>query len=200
MLGFAWMSRFPTFSGAAACLSFCLAGMLFLTGCGQESGMSEQPVLGSTTARKIADDLTVEVNRYRVEKGSRALPRHRGLDNLAQGHANYLLQNRGSFSLHGRTVSHIGFEGRSLVARERLGFDSISENVASTTGGPNAAARVLCRTWVNSKGHEFNMRAAWTHTGAGVAVADDGLVIAVQLFGTLGMRSHNQMIDRMRGF
>jgi hypothetical protein len=44
------------------------------------------------------------------------------------------------------------------------------------------------------------MRGTWTHTGVGVAVADDGLVIAVQLFGLMGMRSHSDMMDKFRGF
>ena len=111
-----------------------------------------------------------------------------------------MIQNRGKFSLHGKTVSHFGFDGRSLVARERLGFDSLSENVASTTGGTQGAAQTFRQLWANSKGHEGNMRAAWTHTGVGVATASDGLVVAVQLFGVMGMRSHNEMLDKFRGF
>jgi len=170
----------------------------------EQSNMTNQAVAATSQSaespKKIATDLVVEVNRYRQQKGAKPLPRDRGLDNLAQGHANYLVQNRGNFSLHGKTVSHFGFDGRSLVARERLGYDSISENVASTTGGTRGAAQTLRRVWTNSKGHEENMRAAWTHTGLGVATSDDGLVVAVQLFGIRGVRSHNEMIDKMRGF
>ncbi len=186
--------------GFLACLSLCLAGCVWLPGCMSDSSMGAQPIAGSSNTTALAGAVASEVNRYRQQQGAKPLPRHRGLDNLAQGHANYLIKNRGSFSLHGRTVSHYGFDGRSLIARERLGFDSISENVASTTSGVQGAPQVLCRTWANSASHNQNMKASWTHTGVAVVTADDGLVVAVQLFGTMGMRSHNEMMDKMRGF
>jgi len=177
------------------------AAITILSSCSNDPNMaaggSQQ---SSPEARTIAADVVVEVNKYRQQIGAKPLPRDRGLDNLAQSHANYLVQNRGKFSLHGKTVSHYGFDGRTLVARERLGFDSISENVASTMGGPRGAAQTFRQLWANSAGHQKNMSSKWTHTGVGVAMADDGLVIAVQLFAIKGMQSHNQMMDKMRGF
>jgi len=186
------------------CLLLCVAMAVIVSGCAVDSDVASQPIPGSSGSRgmnrNLADEVATEVNRYRQQKGAKPLPRDRGLDQLARSHAEYLVKNRGTFSLHGKTVSHFGFDGRSLVARERLGFDSVSENVASTTGGAPGAPQSFRQLWTNSKGHDGNMRAAWTHTGVGVAVADDGLVIAVQLFGTKGIRSHNEMVDKFRSF
>jgi len=182
----------------------CVAGMLVLADCAVDSDVASQSISGSSggggATRSLADDVTIEVNRYRQQQGAKPLPRDRGLDQLARSHAEYLVKNRGTFSLHGTTVSHFGFDGRSLIARERLGFDSLSENVAATTGGTQGAAQSFRQLWVNSKSHEHNMRSAWTHTGVGVAMTDGGLVVAVQLFGTKGIRSHNEMVDKFRSF
>lgn len=183
---------------------FCVAAVVNLIGCAVDSGPASQPISGSSgsspVSRSLADEVTAEVNRYRQQKGVQALPRHRGLDQLARGHAEYLVKNRGTFSLHGKNVSHFGFDGRSLVAREHMGFHSVSENVAASTGGTRGVAQTFRQLWVNSKAHENNMRAAWTHTGIGIAMTDDGTVVAVQLFGSKGMESHYDMMDKFRGF
>lgn len=198
------MSPFITQVRRLSDIGTIASAVAIMAGCMAEPDVAGKPVSGgsgaSSVVRELVAEVTVEVNRYRQEKGAKPLPRDRGLDQLAQSHANYLLQNRGRFSLHGSIVSHMGFDGRALIARERLGFDNISENVAATSGGPRGAAQTFRRLWTNSRGHEYTMRSAWTHTGVGVAVADDGLVVAVQLFGVKGIRSHNDMVDKFRSF
>lgn len=184
--------------------SLCLSLVVMLAGCAADSDVATQPIAGSpgasSGARNLANEVTNEVNRYRQQIGAKPLPRDRGLDQLAQSHADYLVKNSGTFSLHGKTVSHYGFEGRSLVARKRLGYDSVSENVASSTGSTRSAAQTFRQLWTNSKGHKRNMSSSWTHTGVGVATTPEGLIVAVQLFGSKGMRSHNEMTDGFRGY
>jgi len=136
-----------------------------------------------------------EVNSYRRSHGASDLQRHNGLDRLAQEHCEYLRQHRGSFSLNGKNVSHIGFEGRSLAARARYKMESISENVAAVSHLGNNPAPTLVKMWSESPDHEYTMRSAWTHTGIGMVVDSDGMVFSTQLFATV---SYSQLADRQR--
>lgn len=121
-----------------------------------------------------------EVNSYRAAKGKSSLQRHPGLDRLAQQHCDYLVKTAGSYDLYGKSVSHIGFEGRALTARQSYNISSLGENVVSST---NHSPQHLVKVWTGSKTHEHNMRADWYCTGIGTAVAADGTVISTQLFG-----------------
>ncbi len=135
-----------------------------------------------------------EVNSYRASRGKSQLERHSGLDRLAQEHCEYLRQHRGTFSLNGKNVSHFGFEGRALIARERYHMSSVSENVAASSRCANPATTMVS-LWKDSKDHHKNMLEGWTHTGMGVVVDSDGMVFATQLFATL---DHRQMTTRER--
>jgi uncharacterized protein YkwD len=187
--------------------SLLVTGLLLpvlLIGCASTTPSVSVPVsttsAGSSSQRQLAGQLFDEVNDYRRTKGATPLARHPGLDRLALDHAHFLMSKRGTFSLHGRTVSHFGFERRSTIAKHRFGFDAVSENIASTTGGTTNAPKVFRSLWTNSPGHELNMRTSWKYSGIGVATADDGTVIAVQMYATSGMKSHNEMVDKFRQF
>ena len=80
----------------------------------------------------LTGQLLQEVNTYRRNHGAPDLQRHAGLDSLAQKHCEFLRDNRGKFGIHGSgNVSHMGFEGRALLARQRYNMLSCAENVAS---------------------------------------------------------------------
>lgn len=143
----------------------------------------------------LSSRLHQEVNSYRRSQGARELQRHAGLDRLAQQHCEYLRQHRGSFTLSGKNVSHFGFEGRALIARERYQMENISENVAAANHPGKDPAPVLVSLWKGSKDHHKNMVDDWTCTGIGVAVDSDGMVFATQLFSTVSM---SQMSVRER--
>lgn len=145
---------------------------------------------GSSPAR-----LLQEVNSYRRSRGIHELQRHAGLDHLAQQHCEYLRQHRGSFTLNGKNVSHMGFEGRALVARERHRISNISENVAAANHGGVNPAPILLGLWKTSKGHHQNLLNSWTHTGVGVVTDADGMVFATELFATV---TSSQMTMRNR--
>ena len=132
----------------------------------------------------ITGRLHQEVNAYRRSQGETTLQRHAGLDSLAQAHCEYLRQHRGTFSLNGKNVSHFGFEGRSLMARERYQMASVSENVAASSKVPGSSTQRIVALWKGSKDHHKNMLDDWTHTGVGVVVDSDGMVFATQLFST----------------
>ncbi|RYD29263.1 MAG: CAP domain-containing protein [Verrucomicrobiaceae bacterium] len=143
----------------------------------------------------LSGQVLQEVNSYRHSHGASDLQRHNGLDRLAQEHCEYLRQNRGKFGLYGKNVSHYGFEGRALAARERYQMFNVSENVAAANSPGKNAAPTLVKLWSESKDHDHNMRSAWTHTGVGVVVDSDGTVFSTQLFGTV---SSSQMTMRER--
>ena len=143
----------------------------------------------------LSGQILQEVNAYRRSHGASDLERHAGLDRLAQQHCEYLRKNRGTFGLSGKNVSHFGFEGRALAARELYHMMSCSENVAAANASRKSAPPTLVSLWAQSKDHEYNMRSTWTHTGIGVVVDDDGTVFCTELFATI---SHSQMTTHLR--
>jgi len=135
----------------------------------------------STTSRVFQ-----EVNAYRRSCGAKELQRHAGLDRLAQEHCEFLRRNRGTFSLNGKNVSHFGFEGRNLIARERYRMSNVSENVAATSSGGHNPSAALIDLWKGSKDHHKNMLDDWTYTGVGLVVDSDGMAFSTQLFSNGG--------------
>lgn len=87
------------------------------------------------------------------------------------------------------SISHDGFEGRSLRARRLMGLSDVGENVGTCRGSRAAAAGMLVTAWTGSAGHRMNLEGAWSRTGIGAVVDDDGTVFAVQIFGN-DDRSH----------
>ena len=180
---------------------FAAAAML-LASCGPK--LDSTKVLTSTgpvskSDGSIAGQLYSQVNSYRQAKGASALPRHAGLDRMAQQHSEFMRQNRGKFEGASGNLSHYGFEERSLNAQRTMSMTSVGENVASCSGKSSGAADTLFGAWRGSSGHEKNMRGQWSATGIGVVVDDDGTVFATQLFGTQS-HSHMALSDRMRQF
>jgi uncharacterized protein YkwD len=125
------------------------------------------------------------VNAYRRSQGAKELQRHAGLDRLAREHSEYLRQHRGTFLLSGKNVSHFGFEGRVMFAREHYHMTAMSENVAASSQAGTHPAQVLVGLWAGSKDHRKNMLDDWTDTGIGVVVDSDGMVFATELFATV---------------
>lgn len=156
----------------------------------------------SSSARpdsSLSGSIHQKVNEYRRSHGATALPRHPGLDRLAQQHCEFLRQNRGKFGLSGLNVSHYGFEGRSLAARERYQIPNLGENVAASKADTSTAAPTLVNLWANSRNHEYTMRSSWTYTGVGAVIDDDGTVFSTQLFGS-PVSSQMALTDRFRQF
>ena len=167
-----------------------------LASCATPPKTTRMPVSASLRPdSSLSGQVLQEVNSYRRNHGRQDLIRHAGLDRLAQEHCEYLRQNRGTFSLTGKNVSHYGFDGRALLARERYQMESVSENVAAANYPGQKPAPVLVKLWAESKNHERNMRNSWTHTGVGVVVDSDGMVFSTQLFATV---SHSQLATRDR--
>lgn len=130
----------------------------------------------SSLSGKVFD----EVNSYRAAKGKSVLQRHSGLDRLAQQHCDYLVKTAGSYNLYGKNISHIGFEGRAMTARQAYSITSVGENVVSSS---SHSAKHLIQVWSGSKTHEHNMSTDWYCTGVATAVAADGTLISTQIFG-----------------
>lgn len=165
-------------------LSIACAGAF--VSCASNPALTKVPVsVSSQSDTSHAAQVFQAVNAYRRSQGTKELQRHAGLDNLAQKHCEYLRQHRGSFSIYGKNVSHVGFDGRALVARERFRMENISENVASSYHAKGSPAAAVTGLWKGSSDHHKNMVNDWTHTGVGVVVDADGTVFATQLFSTV---------------
>ena len=184
-------------------LTVAAAGAMLLASCGPRLDMNTVPMSASPPARgdgSLAGTLHAQVNSHRGAMGRSSLPRHPGLDKLARQHSEFMLRNRGKFSIGGSSsLSHYGFEERVLAAQRLMSMDNVAENVATCSGGFASPASTLVNAWKNSSGHAANMKGNWDVTGIGVAVAGDGTVFATQLFASEN-HSHMAMPDRMRQF
>ncbi|MEN9974633.1 MAG: hypothetical protein RLZZ282_639 [Verrucomicrobiota bacterium] len=173
-----------------------LVGSCALVSCATQPQTAKVPVsklLGPSTS--LTTQVFQRVNDYRRTKGTTQLQRHSGLDGLAQQHCEYLRQHRGSFSLSGKNVSHIGFDGRALAAQRLYRIENLSENVAALDKPGSQPAPALIRAWIGSKDHHKNMLENWTHAGVGLVVDSDGMVFATALFATV---SYSQSTERDR--
>jgi uncharacterized protein YkwD len=161
---------------------FALALIGALASCaGPSAAVSHVPVSSRTAkSSSLSNQVFREVNSYRASKGKAALERHPGLDHLAKQHCDYLVKNGGKFSLYGSNVSHIGLQGRGLIARQAYKIRSIGENVVSSH---DQSPTRLVSLWADSEGHEYNMSADWACTGVATAITPDGRVISTQIFG-----------------
>jgi uncharacterized protein YkwD len=142
-----------------------------------------------------SNQVFASVNSYRVSQGKQPVQRHAGLDRLALLHSEYLQKNRGSFGLYGSDVSHMGFDGRSVIARQRYQMVGVSENVAAAKHPGKAVGHVMVQIWKRSHDHHKNMLDSWTHSGVGVVVNPDGTVFATQIFSVMSsshMTSQNR--------
>jgi uncharacterized protein YkwD len=147
----------------------------------------------------LAGTVYAKVNDYRASIGAQPLQRDAGLDRMAQKHSEFLLANRGKFTLSGSNVSHYGFEERALYAQRAMNMQSVAENVASGPWSGQGGPADMVNTWKASSDHNFNLKGNWNATGVGVAVDKDGRVFATQIFATRST-SLMTMANRMKEF
>ena len=167
-----------------------------LASCAEQPVSTKVPVSKSPRSDSSLSSQVFEgVNAYRRSQGAKALERHAGLDRLAQQHSEYLRQHRGSFTFGGKNVSHIGFEGRALVARELYHIQNLGENISAIPHGGPRCAQVLVRGWADTKDHRKNLLDKWTHTGVAVVIDADGMVFATELFASM---NYSQWAERER--
>jgi hypothetical protein len=71
-------------------------------------------------------------------------------------------------------VSHIGFVGRALSAKQSYNIMSLGKNIVASS---DRSAKHLVKLWAGSKSYDHNMRSDWAYTG-----------ISTQLFGNSPLR------------
>lgn len=176
---------------------YAVAIFCALASCSTSTSSVSDESTSSSTKRDsaLADQVFKEVNSYRASKGKAPLLRHTGLDQLAQQHSDYLAKTGGNYGLHGKTVSHIGFDRRAMTAKQAYKIKSFGENVIAST---DRSAKRLVDHWVASEGHNHNMISDWSYTGIGSSVNSEGKIITTQIFGAAPSTSHREMADRFR--
>lgn len=155
--------------------------------------LTHTPKSAPSKSDPISNQVHASINHYRCSKGKQPLTRHSGLDQLAAQHSHFLLLNSGNFSIHGKKVSHYGFENRVLAARRMHSMDNVGENVAAGRVGTTQAGDGLLRLWQNSNNHHKQLLEAWTYTGIGSVTSLDGTVYCTQIFAT---QNHSRLQSR----
>lgn len=173
--------------------------VLLLASCGPRLDMTSVPMSSGPTSKgdgSLAGTIHSQVNAHRCAIGKTSLPRHAGLDRLAQQHSEFMVRNRDKIQ---GGLTHYGFEERAMAAQRLMSMSNVAENIATCSGGFSSPTSTLVNAWKNSSGHAKNMKSHWDATGVGVAVAPDGTVFATQIFATQS-HSHMAMTDRLRQF
>ena len=172
--------------------TFPFLQLLAMVCCGGLISCADQhnAIKGPAAATRQADvsasaQIFQAVNAYRRSIGAADLQRHAGLDHIAQQHCEYLREHRGTFEINGKNVSHIGFEGRALYARNVYHMGNLAENVVAANHATNNPGPAAVALWKNSKSHHQTMIDSWPLSGVGAVVDGDGTVFAVQLFGVV---------------
>lgn len=164
----------------------------------QTSAAGVAPSKSTGSKSRLVKDLDSSIDNYRRSIGKKPIPRHRGLDRLAQDHCEFMARNKGKFTLGSEIISHYGFEERAFLAEQRYGMASLAENVAGGVIEGDVSSQ-LVQAWRNSSDHNYNLKQDWNATGIGVHVAPDGTVYATQIFGLQSM-SQMALTDRFRQF
>jgi uncharacterized protein YkwD len=120
--------------------------------------------LPERTLPEIVQLLHARINQERSERGLPALRLDPGLNEVAQGHADYLASKG--------ILTHTGPRGDSVkdrVSARRLPWRMLAENVARYQGHLDPAEQAY-DAWIHSPGHRENMfNEDFTHTGLGVS-------------------------------
>jgi uncharacterized protein YkwD len=126
---------------------------------------------------KMEKDAFRKVNRVRREYGLGALARRTDLDAVAAAHARDMATRS--------YLDHRSPEGKVAADRVRtagIRFERLAENLASNRLARDPVQQAV-DGWMASAGHRKNiLERLYTHTGMGVAVAEDGTVYFAQIF------------------
>lgn len=141
----------------------------------------------------ICGRLFEAVNAYRRSIGRQPLARHAGLDRMAQEHSQFQRLNRGKFEILGPNVSHMGLNGRAMIARQLFRIDQLGETVADVKPGADAASALSI--WLADGDDAFTLSGDWQECGIGIVVDRDGTLFVTQLFGA---RNLSQMAFSQR--
>lgn len=117
-------------------------------------------------------------NRARGDAGAAPVRTHDALTRAAQGHAQWMADNR--------RMSHTGANGSSFWTRAKAaGYNGRGggENIAAGYATPEA----VIDGWLHSSGHKRNiLNGAWDDLGLGVARGGDGKRYWCAVFGDRG--------------
>eukprot|EP00930_Biecheleria_cincta_P033874 TRINITY_DN23447_c0_g1_i1.p1 TRINITY_DN23447_c0_g1~~TRINITY_DN23447_c0_g1_i1.p1 ORF type:complete len:518 (+),score=80.34 TRINITY_DN23447_c0_g1_i1:113-1666(+) len=111
-------------------------------------------------------------NSYRASKGLAPCRWNEGIAQIAAEHAASMASGASPFS-------HDGFNSR--VARFPVAQRGAGENLALSSGVANVAETAV-KGWIQSPGHEKNLRGNWNVCGIGTACSANGTFYTTQLF------------------
>ena len=141
------------------------------------STISTSSVSGSTTTgNSSSDEIDIHnrVNVYRQSLGLSTLTYDEMIADQSRSHS----QNMANGSV---PPGHAGFDERANVIVSALSAVAVAENVALNKGYDNPNEQAVSG-WINSPGHEANMRGDYSKSGVGIAVASDGTVYFTHMF------------------
>ena len=118
---------------------------------------------------KVANELIDLVNQHRLSIGKPLLVRNATADQLAQEHANYMIEKQ--------EVTHDNYDKRWDVLEQKENADEVTENLGFDVTADKALAACLSNVWLKA-----NVEGDFTHTGLAVKKDDQGRYFYTQIF------------------
>jgi uncharacterized protein YkwD len=148
--------------------------ILFLTlhgNCAPAMAEAQPP---SSEAEKLEQKIFLLINEYR------------GSLHLAPLVLNPLLIQQARLHSHEMSASlvpfgHEGLEQRRSLIAQSLSGETIAENVAFYSSGPDCAKKIV-ENWLKSPPHRKNIEGAYSFTGIGVEKKSNGTDYVTQIF------------------
>jgi uncharacterized protein YkwD len=138
-----------------------------------------EPAVPEGAYAEIAAGVIDQANLVRRDHGLVTLVADAALNRAALGHAQELARRR--------TLDHLSVDRTLSTPADRVtaagaSWNRVGENLAGMSGPASRVPRRSVNLWLGSPDHRLQLLGTYTHTGAGVAVSDDGHYYVVQLY------------------
>jgi uncharacterized protein YkwD len=128
------------------------------------------------TERQMAEEAFALVNAFRKKKGKPALVWNEEIYKSCLAHSQAMAQGKERFG-------HGGFSARVAALWETVGSGQAAENVHYHGGDwGKTHAETAVESWIDSPGHNKNMRGEFTHSAIAVAKNKRGNYYFTQIF------------------
>jgi uncharacterized protein YkwD len=124
---------------------------------------------------EIKKEVLRHSNIYRKSQNRGLLQVKSELNKIAQKHSDDMASGRVDFS-------HAGFQDRFNAVKKYAPFPvSVAENLYATFDS-REVGKASVKAWIQSPGHEKNLRGNFTYSGIGVSKSSSGEFFVVQLY------------------
>jgi uncharacterized protein YkwD len=160
--------------------SLLVLGMVWASPWDESSGLARAGEKAAATTAPAKDLASIErltfdlANGHRKQQGLAKLDRNGDLDEIAREHSRDMARRQ--------TLDHRGFEARKKAVMAALPYQSLGENIFSSTRKLDKIPGAALESWIQSKPHRKHLEGDYRISGMGAAHGQDGRIYVTQLF------------------